>query len=72
MDNLIEVLSEASHDGWMDGKISQGITTRISEWGEELMVPYPDLSDKAKDLDRFNIRSVLAAIGRAGYAVTKV
>lgn len=63
---LVEILSAAAHDGWMEGKRAQGVETRKSEWGEELMVPYPDLSEKAKDLDRYNVRSILAAIDRAG------
>jgi hypothetical protein len=49
----------------MEGKRAQGIETRKSEWGEELMVPYDDLSEKAKDLDRAGVRAVYAAIERA-------
>lgn len=34
------------------------------------MVPYADLTEKAKDLDRYAVRTVLAAIDRAGYVLT--
>lgn len=61
----IEVVAAAAHDGWMEGKRAQGIETRKSEWGEELMVPYDDLSEKAKDLDRAGVSAVYAAIERA-------
>jgi hypothetical protein len=68
-ETLTEALSEAAHDAWMDAKRSQGVTSRPSEWGEELMVPYAALSEQAKDLDRSTVRGVLAAIDRAGYVV---
>lgn len=68
---LIEDLSKAAHEGWMEGKKGQGIASRKAEDGEELMVPYGDLSEKAKDLDRSNISSVMKAIDRAGYKLVK-
>lgn len=68
-DELVEKLSDAAHQGWMEGKQAAGVSSRKSEDGEELMVPYADLSEKAKDLDRYNVRAVLAAIHRAGLAL---
>ena len=41
---------------------AQGVTSRHSEFGEELMVPYADLSESAKDLDRATVRTVYTAI----------
>lgn len=58
----IEVVSAKVHDAWMDSKRAQGITTRKAEDGEELMAPYADLSEKAKELDRGTVRAVYAAI----------
>lgn len=46
----------------MDSKRAQGVTTRKAEDGEELMVPYADLSEKAKELDRGTVRAVYQAI----------
>ena len=66
---VVELLSEAAHEAWMETKRQQGITSRNSEWGEDLMVPYCDLTEQAKDLDRGTVRGVLAAIERAGMAV---
>lgn len=59
---LVETLSSAVHGAWMRTKVSQGIVSRRSESGEELMVPYVDLSEAAKDLDRGSVRAVLDAI----------
>jgi hypothetical protein len=68
-EQLVNTLAEAAHDGWMQGKLAQGITSRLSEWGEEFMVPYTALSERGKDIDRSAVRSVLAALDRAGYTV---
>jgi hypothetical protein len=46
----------------METKRSQGFTSRKSESGEELMAPYEQLSEEAKDLDRGTVRTVYAAI----------
>ena len=48
----------------MLGKRANGVTTRKAENGEELMVPYADLSEAAKDLDRNTVRAVYLAIKR--------
>jgi len=41
---------------------AHGVTSRRSEFGEELMVPYANLSESAKDLDRATVRTVYTAI----------
>lgn len=58
----IEEVSAAVHASWMETNWDQGVTSRKAEDGEELMVPYRDLSEKAKDLDRGTVRAVYAAI----------
>lgn len=58
----IEAVSAAVHATWMDSKRAQGVTTRKAEDGEELMVPYDQLSEKAKQLDRGTVQAVYAAI----------
>ena len=60
----IELVSAQVHESWMESKKAIGISTRKSEDGEELMVPYEHLSEKAKDLDRNTVKAVYAAIGR--------
>lgn len=52
---------EAVHDAWMRAKYWQGVTSRQSETGEELMVPYSDLSDAAKALDAASVQATLDA-----------
>jgi hypothetical protein len=61
----VEEVSELVHAAWMEAKLAEGIQTRQSEDGEELMVPYPQLSEKAKEQDRVSVRAVYAAIRAA-------
>lgn len=65
----IEAVSDKVHEAWMDGKRAKGITSRKSESGEELMVPYSQLSEAAKDQDRDTVIAVYAAITAATLAV---
>jgi hypothetical protein len=58
----IEIVSAKVHEAWMESKLRAGVTTRKLETGEELMVPYDQLSDAAKELDRGTVRAVYAAI----------
>ena len=64
----IEVVSAKVHEAWMESKRAQGVTTRQSESGEELMVPYEQLSEPAKELDRATVRAVYEAIRAAAAA----
>jgi hypothetical protein len=58
----IEMVADKVHEAWMESKRRQGIASRKSESGEELMVPYSKLSEQAKELDRSSVRAVYAAI----------
>jgi len=58
----IEAISAKVHEQWMEAKRLKGVTSRKLESGEELMVPYPELSEDAKELDRGSVRAVIAAI----------
>lgn len=58
----IESVSAKVHEAWMESKKAQGVTTRKAEDGEELMVPYEELSEKAKELDRGTVTAVYKAI----------
>ena len=58
----IEIVSAKVHEAWMQSKLAKGITSRKSETGEELMVPYSDLSEDAKNLDRGSVQAVYDAI----------
>ena len=61
----IEVVSKKVHEAWMESKRAQGFTSRKSETGEEMMVPYEQLSEPLKELDRATVRAVYAAIRAA-------
>lgn len=58
----IETVSAKVHESWMDAKRRAGVTTRKLESGEELMVPYNELSEEAKELDRGTVQTVYDAI----------
>ena len=58
----IEIVAAKVHEAWMNRKRAQGVTSRKSEDGEELMVAYVQLSEQAKDLDRETVRAVYAAL----------
>jgi hypothetical protein len=60
----IEAISAEVHAAWMKNRRENGVTSRKSESGEELMVDYPLLSEAAKDLDRATVKTVVDAIGR--------
>ena len=61
----VEEVAAKVHEAWMDAKRRAGVTTRKSESGEELMVPYEQLSEEAKELDRSSVRAVYDAIRAA-------
>ena len=71
MDTIIEQVSAAVHATWMDAKRAAGVSTRKLESGEELMVPYDQLSEQAKELDRGTVRSVLSALPTLGYDIVQ-
>jgi RyR domain len=59
----IEAVAAKVHDEWMRNKHAAGITSRKSETGEELMVPYDQLSEAAKELQRGSVKAVYRALG---------
>lgn len=58
----IETVSAVVHAAWIQSKMAQGVRSRKSETGEELMVPYDELSEAAKELDRATVQAVYSAI----------
>lgn len=60
----LEAVAAEVHAAWMATKRAQGVSSRKAEDGEELMVPYAELTEKAKELDRETVRAVYASIRR--------
>lgn len=58
----IEAVADQVHQAWIETKLAQGITTRPAATGEEQMVPYAQLTEPLKELDRSTVRAVYAAI----------
>ena len=73
LEGLLELLSEHVHNGWMDEKVRQGWIhgTELDEGSKRhsSMVPYSDLSEEQKELDRRTVRETLKAILSLGYEV---
>jgi len=74
-DNL-ELLAEAEHDGWMVQKINNGWrqVNQGEERNDELkilncLIPYSELSEKDKDKDRNSVRNYPEIVALAGYAI---
>jgi hypothetical protein len=63
-DDLVERLAPAAHQGWMRGQQDQGVTTRRSWLGEELMVPYAQLTERAKREVRATVRAAIEDLRR--------
>lgn len=52
------------HEFWRKSLRRQGVKSRSSHWNEELLVPWEQLSERAKDLNRHMVKAVLKAIAR--------
>lgn len=61
----VEEVAGIIHAAWMDEKLAAGIQSRMAADGEELMVPYSQLSEKAKASNRILVRTLYAAIADA-------
>jgi hypothetical protein len=69
-DSVIERVAERMHEDWRSKKLAAGVTSRPDAVsGEELMVPYPQLSEAGKELNRGPARVALVALRDSGYVV---
>ena len=70
---IVDELAAAKHDQWIKDRRDEGIESYLMPGTrEELMVPYDDLSELAKKLDRDPVEAVLAAATSCGYALLPV
>ncbi len=76
IENNLELLAEAEHNGWMDEKFRKG--WRPTAQGEkrddkqqihDCLVPYSELSEENKDKDRNSVKNYPEIIDLAGYAI---
>jgi thymidylate synthase ThyX len=63
MQPLIDQLAHELHENWRESMRAAGVESRRAAWddSEELMVPWPRLSERAKDHNRDMIRAVFRA-----------
>ncbi len=73
LDDNIEVLAEAEHDGWMNQKFnngwSYGGTRNDAKKIHNLLIPYKELTEKDKGKDRNSVRSYPEIVKMAGYKI---
>lgn len=67
---LIEVFAEVAHDVWIDWAKSliqaQQVSKEKMEGWKQFFVPYIELSEPAKELDRAVARKYVAALKKLG------
>lgn len=62
----VEMVAEKVHESWMSEQRRRRIHSRKAEDGEELMVPYSELSEEQKEIIRTLVRTLHAAIEALG------
>jgi hypothetical protein len=63
-DELIEILAPMSHEGYVAGKRESGSTSRRTESGEEVMVPFDQLSESSKNVSRAAARAIVDGLAK--------
>ncbi|MCR4308209.1 MAG: RyR domain-containing protein [Candidatus Berkelbacteria bacterium] len=75
MEDDIELLAEAEHDGWLNQKLnnrwSYGETRNDSKKIHNLLVPYNELSEKDKDKDKNSVRNYPGIVKMASYKIVR-
>lgn len=73
LDDNIDLLAEAEHNGWMDQKLnngwSYGESRNDSKKIHNLLTPYKDLLEQDKEKDRNSVRSYPEIVKMAGYKI---
>ncbi len=60
--SFIDRVAAKVHDSWVKVQYSRGVRSRKTESGDEQMVPWEELSESAKDLDRAGVIAMIEAI----------
>lgn len=71
-ESLVEAMAKSAHNAWMEAYQAKGITSRKAAWEEEFMVPFSELSEQCKELDRVIMRAILKAFDDMGFMVLPV
>lgn len=71
----LEVLAEAAHDVWVDGKLRDGwvyapVTDKASKQ-HSCLIPYCGLSEADKQSDRDLVAGIPAILAKAGFIMAK-
>jgi hypothetical protein len=71
-DEIVEAMAEGAHNAWMESYLAWGYTSRKAEWGEEFMVPFDQLTERGKELDRVIMRGILKELATLGLHVAPI
>lgn len=72
---LVEFLAENSHESWADSKKKKGFS-----WGEKndpsalthpMFLPYSEMKEEEKDMDRDAAQTILSTLNARGFLITK-
>lgn len=73
LQQLVETLAESVHDGWAKRRIAEGWTLGDQRDDEvkthPCLVPYVDLPDSEKDIDRGTVELTIKSLVAMGYRV---
>jgi hypothetical protein len=73
LEDNMEILAEAEHNGWMNHKLnngwSYGKSRNDSRKTHNLLILYKELSEKDKEKDRNSVRSYPEIVKMAGYKI---
>jgi ryanodine receptor 2 len=72
---LVEKLSESTHDNWAIGRLNEGWSFGPQLDGEHkkhpCLIPYSELPESEKDVDRVTTTETLKAIIALGYSIKR-
>lgn len=72
-DEQIEVLARMEHERWVEDRVGEGWTQArerdVANKRTPYLVPWEDLSERARDLDRETVRGIPRFLAEAGFGI---
>jgi hypothetical protein len=59
---IVEEVAREMHGDWLRDKKRLKVASHLSPWGEELLVPWERLSERAKDQNRRMVRRTIKTL----------
>jgi hypothetical protein len=75
-DEEIELLAELEHERWVDERLASGwrldATRDVHTKRSPYLIPWAELTEDIRDLDRDSVRRIQVFLAQAGFAVLRV